>query len=1601
MDEQTRFSDDQVASMIQELPRDYRRDAQAYLPADSRSTIMDDDSMNASLAVAAQKKNVLDRERRAALWDSYGESLVDRRPSVRMKAAREAAKKITDPQDAAWMAQEIGNYAKAIDWSKRKAHRDRSYIGRFLGDVNSALKAGPQGFEQALQSGWQLGRTISGGRGDTDQLKREIMFQGAYAAEHPDISKDFGVPFKTAIQALQMGGQMAPMFAGYKIAGDPAMFAVNAPMMGAQVYEQEVASGASPEAASKVATGVGIGQALIEQTVRVPGLSKGFISNALIKKVAPKVAGKKLLGKIAVEPIVSAAIPVLTGTFGESIGEEVPQAVLQAAGHRTLQKARGETPPWSDISVAGWEAAKQSVGPIAMMSAVGGAAGYGKIRHQEMVANELIKYGKDGKAPSRTTWTRRWQLPLELAPSRTERLQFAQSLSTEYNAVGSAEAARGLEQKLSGASIGEIEKALGREQVSRKAVRAANTQWAEQLTRTFQSPEALSTAYDAEVKRQEENAGVAKRADKTGKRLRKALEAEPWFAETRRLRQSGQRFKTIFESARKTMETSSEAGRQQLADEASTEDAILSRVGPKPTDWHIAPSDVSVPNHPNVESKSFGDRVYWRMNTPQAGVVANRATDVAPAGQQAGVATANTMETEAPQAQREGLLAGESGALRISLQQVVDDSVAGMTGKEAEEAVMSPIPEVRARQEQAFGATPQSRWKKFAQGIMDGLSLVVRQEAKLPQTQEFDGAREVFRRFRMTPAAAMDASVRQMSELTKDLGPLRHKLLSLWFVAKNQLFAYEKTGQLRTGFTDVAQVQDEYNRLQKLVDAEPSVKQAIGEIQSTRRALVEQAVSLKILPSQALEHVDEYMHQQILHYVNEGRSGKQRGETVSGYKAEYQRQRVKLPQGEQLHDWLDPNTNFVEPELAFRAKLIADIEDKKSYNKLVDDYDIIDQKREEAEKKGVSLENLMYENPDDTHALYIAYPGEIADIRSSKEGQLAEALEEDILFGEADLTDAELTQIQAMNNRNRLSVLPKPIIAQLRSMRKPRASERLTQFWQSGVSAWKAYNLMMPKRLFMYNVRNLLGDLDAVLAGDPEILKNVGKSFRECKTFFTSAAPLSETLRASRDNGVILSGWSAQELQSPSKLNPFSRFSKDRANRLDVIGSYFGTAQTMTEFREGVLRHAAFLHYLKKIKDGKLSHYGASSKHAVDTTRRMFGDEAAAGKLARELLGDYGSLTVLGNFLRSYGILPFWAFQEINLKRWPHIAWNAFNIKQGRNRAMAVLSKLAVMRIGYAYAMYWSMNNFIMPLITGSNLEDELSEDDRIHMHLTLGKMPDGRIAIIRNVGALPEFLNALGDVPEILQVARDIYRGKRAPKDLATTPIKNVVQYAAGQTGPISTGISLLTGQRFYPNVTDPRQESRLRIFFQDFLAAGDEAATISRAIVPAGQRSEPNYFLRFAGLRFTDPAVNAVNKVREDVELWRRMNKGIGREPVYPPSLFRNGEQAVRNGNFDAFNEWRKWFIEQNGGDAIAAMEKARRHFDKLDPTQRLNSDDRYKFEQSLDTAESYRLDQVRDYSRRIGETAMDWWFAEPLSPAEEQEQEDVNVDWDSVFR
>lgn len=366
-------------------------------------------------------------------------------------------------------------------------------------------------------------------------------------------------------------------------------------------------------------------------------------------------------------------------------------------------------------------------------------------------------------------------------------------------------------------------------------------------------------------------------------------------------------------------------------------------------------------------------------------------------------------------------------------------------------------------------------------------------------------------------------------------------------------------------------------------------------------------------------------------------------------------------------------------------------------------------------------------------------------------------------------------------------VIPNEIETTMNKVANPKQASVASQLSRTILSTWKGWSTSVnPLRTVKFGLRNLFGDLDAVIAGNPKI---VGYSKRAVEEIYQAMKnkKYSPEFMEWVERGGYSSLIFANEMDTEMQDKLFSHLkNKEGLNIFKIpaklFEGYYNGVETAHNFREAILRYSAYLYFKNEIvkNGGKVKDNVASNRYIIQGLQSV---EDKAYQLSKDLLGAYDEVATMGQALRRH-LIPFYSFTETNLKRYYRLFENIImsddNIPK---KAGKLLLKGLMVNVLTLLMVAW--NKLVM-----KDEEDELPPSARNVPHITLGKIGDEVIAF-RQLGSFSELLEWVG-----LEDYKWTEEDKTAALDKAVGMITPVIK----------TPVELLTGLNFYPSITQPR---------------------------------------------------------------------------------------------------------------------------------------------------------------------------------------------------
>jgi len=423
------------------------------------------------------------------------------------------------------------------------------------------------------------------------------------------------------------------------------------------------------------------------------------------------------------------------------------------------------------------------------------------------------------------------------------------------------------------------------------------------------------------------------------------------------------------------------------------------------------------------------------------------------------------------------------------------------------------------------------------------------------------------------------------------------------------------------------------------------------------------------------------------------------------------------------------------------------------------------------------------------------------------------------------ISEKDLRKQMVLGGRKSEWVVPNEVAKQLNQLAPETSRSPMAMLGQaigSTQAQWKFWKLFNPFGFIKYELNNLTGDADVAFAYDPKIFTYAKQAYNDLYGFHVNKEPLSKDMEDLMKKGVLGSGYMLQDLAEMKPELAVEAMFEDFTDGLkkksgwfkEFSNNYTKKVTTFNQVREDTLRLAAYRYFQDKLETGA-DVYGASkpSELALIPDKK---DKAA--KMARELLGDYGALSVSGKWLRQH-MFPFWSWMEINAPRYVRMMKNAkLEDKTGSAGRMAgVAGKKAALKtakfalLASTLPFFVNMWNRFFIEAGFADEEDKRVMDARNQQHLLLYSTSEGRVISLKMQGALTDALEWFG-AGSFYATATDVALTDATAMDAAEQYLTEG-EYWRGAVNRLGTSLTpviklpaeLFTKKQFFPDVTKP----------------------------------------------------------------------------------------------------------------------------------------------------------------------------------------------------
>ncbi|MBR1437869.1 MAG: hypothetical protein IJ587_04965 [Synergistaceae bacterium] len=525
-----------------------------------------------------------------------------------------------------------------------------------------------------------------------------------------------------------------------------------------------------------------------------------------------------------------------------------------------------------------------------------------------------------------------------------------------------------------------------------------------------------------------------------------------------------------------------------------------------------------------------------------------------------------------------------------------------------------------------------------------------------------------------------------------------------------------------------------------------------------------------------------------------------------------------------LLDGDDFNSNYIQALGEMRISMLQDMERLSALEKIKTKYD---KKAKLVQLYGKDWRNHVPKG----YSIFNPLAGQfIFNAHSLSENVIGAALDDAAeRFGLSEQTVNALRSKLSEPFGTQLMVLPDEITKTLRKLSSPTLRGFFGKTFKNITTGWKKLALYFPTRAIKFNIRNMTGDFDAVMAGDSSALKYVPQAVRELTTaYYGNDTHTSHELKEFQARGGALTIQSAQELGDYKEFKEFNdlisqlegkslpawrKLPRQAWNILDKF--LWSGVQKFSDFREQWLRYATYLDYLNQMQqnDGIPYNFGASVKDeilAIDDIRDR------AFKLSNELLGAYDQISDMGKKMRDM-LFPFYSWIEVNAKRYAQLFKNGIS-EDTANDFVSHFLKGQLKNVPY-YTYKVGKTLFFIHLFSilirafnwlwAGDAEKELPQNIQERPHITLGHDADGNVLYFDRIGSMGDLLEWFGleSTTAFVNDVKRIFNGDLSVTDFLKQTVAGPFNKIAGALTPlIKTPVELLTGYTTYPDITNPR---------------------------------------------------------------------------------------------------------------------------------------------------------------------------------------------------
>jgi hypothetical protein len=575
-------------------------------------------------------------------------------------------------------------------------------------------------------------------------------------------------------------------------------------------------------------------------------------------------------------------------------------------------------------------------------------------------------------------------------------------------------------------------------------------------------------------------------------------------------------------------------------------------------------------------------------------------------------------------------------------------------------------------------------------------------------------------------------------------------------------------------------------------------------------------------------------------------------------------------------------------------------------------------------KENVTWRDMMPEGYTEHHPFQNRL---VFSVNTVAENIVEQALEQGL--GELNIPMDVLKKMRVLGGHRQSWAIPQELAETLDKMGNPIERGMLGKAIRVATSGWKQWVLLQPFRWYKYNARNVSGDADAVMAGNPDSFRYMARAFHELyQAYKVGKAPEGELAEYVARGGAIGSQHLA-ELGDETSIKEFQALLDKGEPGLASLPKklwhgYWNKARMGSDARENLLRYATYLSYLEQMKKseaGTPKNWGASKRSEVMANQDI---RDRAFKLSNELLGAYDQVSESGQYLRDIAI-PFFSWMDVNARRYYRIFRNGMESGDIGQVAKRTLMGQAMKSPVYAWRFAktaFKISLFSTLIAAYNNLrfpdeEEDLPPDVRNRPHLILGRNADGTVRYFDRIGALADLLDWFA-LDTVYSDIKDILNGHQSLADYAKKMAIAPVSKLFNAINPIpKTAIEAVSGKRYFPDISNPRAIRDLSVYLANTIGLAPEWVALT------GRPSKGYLHDRFGNMfsYALDPDEAAYWWIQDKKRQFQENELGTSWSGGYSTSARGQAlwyiKRAVRFGDRKAVVKYAKEYLSYGGTD------------------------------------------------------------------------------------